>query len=245
MRSRIILLLFILTLPLSARPEPSEVYEYSLRLLEKASMPRQIRLIRTLSRGGTENLISNGVLFTYRNRNASRVQVAGDFTGWRPRAMKRSREGVWYYFLENSEDHKEKSVSYKFLVDGVWISDPSNPFKEDDGMGSYLSRVRLPGEPEGKMVSYRMVGENRVQFRIYRPDARFVSIIGDFNNWNPENDILTKGEDGIWRITRRLSAGTYRYKFVVDGKWVPDIYNPRNASDATGEIASVITIPKK
>ena len=51
-------------------------------------------------------------------------------------------------------------------------------------------------------------------------DAHEVSIGGTFNDWDPSRTPMSKSTDGTWRVTLRLPAGSYEYKFAVDGKWV-------------------------
>jgi len=85
-------------------------------------------------------------------------------------------------------------------------------------------------------------GVKGVHFAVWAPNAEAVSVIGDFNHWNPENDLLKKGDDGIWRLRKRIPTGMYRYRYIIDGAWQPDIYNPLSGSDDTGEICSILKI---
>ncbi|PKA62389.1 1,4-alpha-glucan-branching enzyme 2-2, chloroplastic/amyloplastic [Apostasia shenzhenica] len=42
--------------------------------------------------------------------------------------------------------------------------------------------------------------EAGVTYREWAPGAKSASLIGDFNNWNPNADIMTKNEFGMWEI---------------------------------------------
>ncbi len=239
MKSRaIVAVIPILFLALRPDSAGDTVYYSSLKSSTQADTPRQVTMVLPGNRQGQSTMVSEGVLFTYGNRGAKKVHLAGNFSGWKPLAMKRSDNGIWYYFLEASG--KRTDLAYKYLVDGIWIADPLNPDRFDDGMGSYLSAVEAPLKSEGRRVSWRHAGRDGVEFRLYRPEARFVSIVGDFNNWNPEDDLLQKGSDGIWRLRKRLLPGRYRYSFIIDGEWQPDIYNPRSGSDVNGMVCSII-----
>ncbi len=59
-----------------------------------------------------------------------------------------------------------------------------------------------------------------VEISCFAPDAQEVSIGGTFNDWDPSRTLMSKSADGTWRVMLRLPAGSYEYKFVVDGKWV-------------------------
>ena len=59
-----------------------------------------------------------------------------------------------------------------------------------------------------------------VEITCAAPDAREVSIGGTFNDWDASRTPMSKSADGTWRVMLRLPAGSYEYKFVVDGKWV-------------------------
>lgn len=218
-------------------------YEYSLLSLKSASPPEELKLITT-GDGQLENLkVKTGVLFTYKNRKAVRAKIGGDFNNWNPVAMKKGNYGVWYYFLP--EYSGSESVRYKFNVDNVWIADPANSLQSDDGAGSFVSLARIASSPDGRTVTYRIVnekGKRFVEFRIYSPNASYVSVAGDFNSWNPENDMLRQGRDSIWRVKVQLPKGKYRYKYIIDGKWIPDTYNPQTASDELGTVCSLIKI---
>jgi len=65
-----------------------------------------------------------------------------------------------------------------------------------------------------------------VQFSLKINDskAHTVAIAGDFNNWDPQANILEDPEgDGIWTGTLNLEPGRYEYMFIMDGeKWFPD-----------------------
>ena len=49
-------------------------------------------------------------------------------------------------------------------------------------------------------------------------------------------------DDGIWRLKKHIPSGKHRYKFVIDGAWSLDLYNPLSASDDTGGVCSLIEI---
>jgi hypothetical protein len=69
------------------------------------------------------------------------------------------------------------------------------------------------------------VEEDEVIFSLKAPDAGKVFLVGDFNNWNPTVDMMMK-EGERFTATMFLMPGKYRYKFVVDGRWIVDPDNP-------------------
>lgn len=229
-------LLLISSMPYDIRTEQY----YKLTKLKEARPPERIRLVMVNNFGTGRPVMQDGLLFTFKDRKADRVGIGGNFTSWKVNYMTRGRDGVWFYFLPNSS--YSGKVEYKFNVDGLWTDDPWNGLREDDRAGSYLSVAENDHPAEGRLVTYKISKGNRVQFRTYRPQARLISVVGDFNGWNPENDIMTRGEDGIWRLEKRLPRGTYRYKFIVDGEWTADTFNPESGADNTGDICSVIRI---
>ncbi|MGI6346159.1 MAG: isoamylase early set domain-containing protein [Limisphaerales bacterium] len=54
-------------------------------------------------------------------------------------------------------------------------------------------------------------------FSISAPDAKEVSLVGDFNQWNREVHPMSRCPDGFWTIQVPLHHGHHRYQFLVDG----------------------------
>jgi len=76
------------------------------------------------------------------------------------------------------------------------------------------------------------------------PDATSVWLTGDFVGWAGSPDdgavALVLGGDGAWTATRSFDAGTYVYKFIVDGtSWIADPGNPDTVDDGFGGINSL------
>ena len=71
--------------------------------------------------------------------------------------------------------------------------------------------------------------EGGIRFTYYDPEAKAVYIAGDFNNWNTTATPMERNEQGVWSVILRLPPGRYEYKFVVDGNWVADPFNPVTA----------------
>ena len=60
------------------------------------------------------------------------------------------------------------------------------------------------------------------RFRVWAPNARSVSLVGDFNFWNRKANPMTRDDFGIWSITAPVPPGSI-YKYAVrgaDGKTV-------------------------
>jgi 1,4-alpha-glucan branching enzyme len=56
-----------------------------------------------------------------------------------------------------------------------------------------------------------------VNFVCVAPQAKSVSLVGDFNNWDPAAHPMRRMPDGAWLITVELRHGHHRYAFSVDG----------------------------
>ena len=57
-----------------------------------------------------------------------------------------------------------------------------------------------------------------VNFFCLAPQAKSVSLAGDFNGWVPTAHPMTRMPDGGWTIRLELPHGHHQYLFLVDGK---------------------------
>ncbi len=81
-----------------------------------------------------------------------------------------------------------------------------------------------------------------VRLTFYAPQARTVTVAGDFNKWKTDADEMN-GTDGMWNIDLKLRPGVYSYSFVVDGKsWVADPGAQSYADDGFGSRNSVLRV---
>jgi len=91
------------------------------------------------------------------------------------------------------------------------------------------------------LVTPSRPGPRRIHFSVDAPAAGRVSLIGDFNDWDPAATPL-EHHDGEWSTTLRLKPGRYRYSYVLDdSRWVADPGRPA-VSDEFGTPTSVITV---
>ena len=56
-----------------------------------------------------------------------------------------------------------------------------------------------------------------VNFLYPAPNAKSVSLVGDFNGWDPHKHPMHQGPDKTWSTTLELKHGHHRYAFLVDG----------------------------
>lgn len=60
--------------------------------------------------------------------------------------------------------------------------------------------------------------EKGVYFAVWAPNAQRVSVVGDFNGWNPDADVMTRTENfGVYEITIGHAKQGELYKYCIDG----------------------------
>ena len=59
---------------------------------------------------------------------------------------------------------------------------------------------------------------NRAEFWFYRPQARRVELIGDFNDWRSEQLVMEQNAQGYWRAAIKLPPGEYKFRYYADGE---------------------------
>jgi hypothetical protein len=84
-----------------------------------------------------------------------------------------------------------------------------------------------------------------VQFVIVSPGATRISVVGDFNNWDPARTPLAESAPGgVWSVTVPIPPGVYSYAFMVDGRLRPAADEPNAPRDEFGGANSVIVVGK-
>ena len=86
------------------------------------------------------------VTFTHTSATATTVFVAGQFNNWSQSANPLTKNGsTWTTTIPMAQG----SYQYKFVVNGVWMLDPANPFTAPDGYGGYNSKLAVGPLDEG------------------------------------------------------------------------------------------------
>jgi 1,4-alpha-glucan branching enzyme len=82
----------------------------------------------------------------------------------------------------------------------------------------------------------------RIQFSLNDDGAKKVSLVGEFNNWNPDADPMHRDVNGTWLKVKMLPPGNIEYKFWVDGEWVQDPENLRACPNCFGTLNNVVKV---
>lgn len=105
--------------------------------------------------------------------------------------------------------------------------------------------VRPVESPAIPAVAARTTDTVYVRFELVAPEARAVSLAGDFNGWAPDVIQLSRSPNGAWVTTVPLRVGEHRYQFVVNGeRWLPDPATEA-VDDGFGGRNSVIVVGPK
>jgi hypothetical protein len=190
------------------------------------------------------SVIDDHLVLTYKGNRAYRFVGAAfkheDFKIIHPFYVNTNGVYILTYPLEEGTSNLE----YRLVVDGLWMTDPQNNNINTDSSGIRLSSFKIP-QKEGPPESPRMT-ESLITFQYFGALGQKVYLYGDFNNWDPYMYRMTE-EPGTGSYSRnlRLSPGTYRYRFIVDGTSLPDPLNDKRILDIFGKTASVFTVPYK
>ena len=77
----------------------------------------------------------------------------------------------------------------------------------------------------------------KVTFRLPKeaaPDARVVTLVGDFNQWNRDETPMQKMKNGDFKVTVELACNNaYKFKYLIDhstweNDWKADEYIPND-----------------
>ncbi len=228
------------------REERGGIFNYNqLMQLDKAQAPRLIKsyVFKTGS-------LRTGILFTYQSKGSKQVYLIGNFTKWDKKLLQRSKGGIFFLFWPIEAKNHSRIYQYKFEDHGIWVHDPLNPNLLEDGASSYLSLFQIEEdllEPQATVSIQRKhpsPASALVEFSIYLPKSKKVSLVGSFNNWNPKHDVLKAERNGTFRAKLYLPRGDYVYKYIVDGKWLLDTYNKDTRfSKEIQELCSYISVP--
>ena len=114
-------------------------------------------------------------------------------------------------------------------------------------LASSPPRAVVNADPRGAEklgVLEQRAARDGVKFVLVAPQAARVSLVGDFNGWDPAATPMQRTPTGgTWSVVVPLKAGRHEYAFVVDGKhWLPDPSAPLAPVDGLGAPNSVVLV---
>lgn len=212
---------------------PIEPSFFSLHGLAKIS-----ETLRSLDQNRLTPIKIHALLTLFNSRTAFAQEVFDEVKTY-------FRERLFKTLIHESVALKEAAAAGKNIVD----YDPKS-MAYHDYMNLALEYLRREWDdqfPESGFgwdsIVERRLGPRRavggVLFQALAPRACEVEIAGDFNHWVPE-PMIRRDERGLWQKVLPVSLGRSCYKFIVDGEWQVDPFQPRQRSNPYGGRDSVL-----
>ncbi len=98
---------------------------------------------------GAPQTVDGGIAFSYRDKGAGAVNLAGSFNGWSADALPLVNDGKGNWSIVQKLDAGQ--YEYKFVVDGNWLADPENSSTSSDPFGGVNSLVNV--DAAGKVIA--------------------------------------------------------------------------------------------
>lgn len=204
-----------------------------------------IRNIRTMQ---APHLVGDTLVLSYRAREPVRfVGARFQHEQWAVLHVYAVNEhGVFVldYPLPEAATEAGFRIVYRIVVDGLAMSDPSNPLREIDDRGIEVSVYEI-ASAVARSVANPVVNEGSATF-VYRgaPGSRVV-LVGDFNAWDPfaHGYLMREVRPGEFTLTIEVRAGRHYYAYYADGRKVLDAANSETGVDPDGRRVNTFTVP--
>ena len=134
-------------------------------------------------------------------------------------------------------------IRYRIVVDGLWTYDPFNPRRFHDLRdGIWFSVLQVPEGIRRKPMNVEKVDGRLYRFSYTAKPASRVSVVGDFNGWDPFIHELEESPAGKFHTLVRMPPGTRWYSFVVNGVWMGDPTSSVRRRDELGRIVCELRV---
>lgn len=77
---------------------------------------------------------------------------------------------------------------------------------------------------ESQAESAQSATSEKIKFRLWAPGKKYVSVVGNFNQWNGEEFPLQLDKEGWWTGERDFPVGLHRYQFFVKNQDDKEFY---------------------
>lgn len=127
-----------------------------------------------------------------------------------------------------------------------------------DELMSVLNTIPASGDvrksPIGQMKSAfdsaraqlrKFSGEQKVTLRFYDLTGKDVRLAGSFNDWVPDQGVITRWADGVVEKAVMLMPGSYEYRLIIDGVWQEDPSNPEQVLNLSGGYNSILHVEEE
>jgi 1,4-alpha-glucan branching enzyme len=81
-----------------------------------------------------------------------------------------------------------------------------------------------------------------INFICHAPEAKSVSLVGDFNQWSADAHPMKQMPDRSWLLNVELKHGHHRYAFLVDGVLALDPHAQGITRNDRGERVSLVPV---
>ena len=103
--------------------------------------------------------------------------------------------------------------------------------------------AKKPAKCTAKKCAAKKCATKSVTFTVHAEKGKQVYLAGEFNQWNPTaKKMAYVAKSGLYSASVKLAAGTYQYKFVIDGTWCADPENANAVANDQGTFNSIITV---
>lgn len=156
--------------------------------------------------------------------------------------LDRNQHGVYLLLYQPPEGSRE--LIYRYVVDGLWQTDPKNPDYVTEAFLPALSRFESVGAFPVTPTSPIIDLNGRTELYYYGDTGKLIYATGDFSSWDPFLFRVPEIRSGVYRLQLTLPPGAYGYQFIVDGNFIPDPLNPNSVNRDQG-VASVLFVPER
>jgi len=147
-------------------------------------------------------------------------------------------------------------IRYRIVVDGLWMADPSNPLREIDERGDEVSVYTVETEPQRSIVNPEIKAGTAAmkdgESTVYRATFTFrgmpgsrVSLVGDFNGWDPfdPDSLMREIRAGVFTATIEVRPGRHYYAYFAEGRKMLDEWNSETGTDPDGRRVNSFVVP--
>ncbi|KAL6493753.1 Phosphoglucan phosphatase DSP4, chloroplastic [Orobanche gracilis] len=146
------------------------------------------------------------------------------------------------------------ALAYMFWVQGYTLNEAHillmskrSCFPKLDAIKSATADIYGLGSSRqdmGRWNDWVLTGLQKMPVKLtwYNNDCSTVEISGLDIGWGQRIPLAYDEEQGLWLLHRELPEGCYEYKYIVDGKWMCNKYEPLTSPNKDGHVNNYVKV---